>query len=185
MKKFVEKRFRRISSKPQVRTFTPGRKLRRKKIALLLYDLNKKKKIFLTYNKKRLLRRRIKWRRMPRLVEISHAAVFDRLLFFFWRVLPFLVETKKFLIELFVRLENKKLLTVYMMNASKFVAVDAGMILNFVVNFLKRRRRITKINKIFYRMMRIIRFFKARYKLRGFKLLLAGRFLRRDRATYI
>jgi hypothetical protein len=80
---------------------------------------------------------------------------------------------------------NKRSVEIYLANASKRVALDASNILDFVVNVFKRRRRITKINRIFYRILRILRFFKAKYKLRGFKLLLAGRFLRRDRATFI
>lgn len=95
------------------------------------------------------------------------------------------MDMKRLLKELFVRLQNKRIIEIYFLNASKPVFLDASSILDFIANFLKRRRRITKINKLFYRIIRILRFFRARYKLRGFKLLLAGRFLRRDRATYI
>lgn len=75
--------------------------------------------------------------------------------------------------------------TVFVLNSSKANMVSAKVLLLFVESFLKRRRRITKIVKLFYKIMRILNFFKKKFRLRGFKLLLAGRFLRRDRATFI
>lgn len=141
------------------------------------------------FSRKKYWRRRKKritgWRTLPRLRWKRRKRYFHRSLFFTWKLIPLLMYMKGFIRELLVRLENKRLVEVYFLNASKSVFLEASSILDFIMNFLKRRRRITKINKLFYRIIRILRFFRARYRLRGFKLLLAGRFLRRDRATYI
>ncbi len=96
-----------------------------------------------------------------------------------------MVEVKRFLGELFVKASNLQQIRVYFLGEMKPKVVEAKYILEFIERFLKKRRRVTKINKLFYRLMKILRFLKAKYKFRGFKLLLAGRFLRRDRATYI
>lgn len=140
------------------------------------------------FSRKKYWRRRKRitgWRTLPRLRWKRRKRYFHRSLFFTWKLIPLLMYMKGFVRELLVRLENKRLVEVYFLNATKSVFLEASSILDFIMNFLKRRRRVTKINKLFYRIIRILRFFRARYRLRGFKLLLAGRFLRRDRATYI
>lgn len=134
--------------------------------------------------KKRKVIRKLRWRRR-RTFRIRRLQLFYKSFFYVWKIFPLLVLIKRFIKRLFNKLMNKRSVEIYLANASKRVALDASNILDFVVNVFKRRRRITKINRIFYRILRILRFFKAKYKLRGFKLLLAGRFLRRDRATFI
>jgi ribosomal protein S3 len=105
---------------------------------------------------------------------------------YFFKIMPFLTGLKliceKYLESIFASVYERE---VYLMNMSKPNAIDAGVILHFVEVFLRRRRRVTKINKLFYRLIKILRFFRGKYRLRGFKFLLAGRFLRRDRATFI
>ena len=123
------------------------------------------------------------------MTRIKDRLLFDpffRTLFLYFKVLPFLLEIKQICVRA-VRLAftNAAFVQAYFLNMSKHNFVNPGTILEFVENFLRRRRRVTKINKLFYRIIKILRFFKAKYRLRGFKFLLAGRFLRRDRATFI
>ena len=42
-----------------------------------------------------------------------------------------------------------------------------------------------KANFILYKIIKILKFYKRKQKLKGFKFLLAGRFSRRDRATFL
>jgi len=106
-------------------------------------------------------------------------------LLLYFKIVPFLVALKHFLVETYVKLPNLKIRNVYFLNASKSAAISSKVMLEFIERFLRRRRRVTKINKLFYKIMKILRFFKAKFRLKGFKFLLAGRFLRRDRATYV
>ena len=178
--KVKKKRVRRKKKLSKARFFQ-----KKKRFAKINYLLLGRKYSRSRFWRKRKRRRILGWRTLPRLRWSRRKRDFHNSLFYVWKLLPLLMDMKRLLKELFVRLQNKRIIEIYFLNASKPVFLDASSILDFIANFLKRRRRITKINKLFYRIIRILRFFRARYKLRGFKLLLAGRFLRRDRATYI
>jgi hypothetical protein len=65
------------------------------------------------------------------------------------------------------------------MNRKNFNAND---VLNLAEALLRAKNRPTFV---FYRLIRILNYYKRRQKLKGFKVLLAGRFSRRDRATFL
>lgn len=125
------------------------------------------------------------WRFSPWLKQSYQREFWRVKLLLYFKIVPFLVALKHFLIEIYVKLPNLTVRNVYFLNSSKATAVNAKVMLEFVERFLRRRRRVTKINKLFYKIMKILRFFKAKFQLKGFKFMLAGRFLRRDRATYV
>lgn len=68
----------------------------------------------------------------------------------------------------------------YGLNKKNFNILD---ILDLVDLYLKRRRLSTI--KTLYTLLKILKRLSRRQKLTGFKFLLAGRFTRRDRATYV
>lgn len=68
----------------------------------------------------------------------------------------------------------------YGLNKKNFNILD---ILDLVDLYLKRRRLST--TKTLYTLLKVLKKLSRRQKLTGFKFLLAGRFTRRDRATYV
>lgn len=125
------------------------------------------------------------WRKLVKKKDEIARAPLHRNFVLFFKLMPLLYEMKLFFYEYFRRTLNLRCFDVYLLNVNKGTGVNARLILEFVENFLRRRRRVTKINKLFYRLLKIIKFFYKKYRWAGFKLMLAGRFLRRDRATFI
>lgn len=60
---------------------------------------------------------------------------------------------------------------------------NANMIINFIVRRLQYRQ--FRISRLIYDILRILKRLVRARKVEGYKFLLAGRFSRRDRATYI
>lgn len=164
------------------------KKLRKRRSAHKVSKRFKKKKFFpygSRYRKRHKRKIRLEsWRKNPKNKLKPYRVIF-RLFLLYYKFVPFFVELKKFMIRALSNHHNLGKIDVYILNVSKLKVVSAKILLLYVVKFLKRRRRVTKIVKLFYKIMRILNFFKKKFMLRGFKLLLAGRFLRRDRATFI
>jgi hypothetical protein len=108
-----------------------------------------------------------------------------RFLVIYFKILPFLIEFKRFILKTLIKLFNPGLVKIYLLSITKYRSITAKYILWFVEKFLRRYRRIKKMKKVFYKLVKYLLLLKKKFKLRGFKFLLAGRFFRRNRAIYI
>lgn len=108
------------------------------------------------------------------------------LMFIYFQLLPFLIEIKELLIKSLKKAPNQGLVKVFLLNTSKVRSVNAKEILEFINSFLTRKKlKIRKIRKLFYKILKYVKFMLGKQRCLGFKFVLAGRFTRRDRVTFI
>lgn len=109
----------------------------------------------------------------------------QKFLLSFFKILPLLLEFKRLVLKALYKFFPQLHCRVYLLNVTKYSCTTAKYILEHVEKVFKRSKRTTKFKRTFYRFVRLLIIIKKKFKLKGFKLLIAGRFARRNRAVYI
>lgn len=106
---------------------------------------------------------------------------FFKKIFFFFFFLPQLMFLKDFLINTLNKVDSISMKKIFFLGLNQ-KTFNINDVLNLIEILLRLK---LKANFILYRIIKILKFYKKKQKLKGFKFLLAGRFSRRDRATFL
>lgn len=106
--------------------------------------------------------------------------LFKKFIFFFFFI-PQFIFLKDFLINSLNKINSLSIKKIYFMglNQRNFNVKDLLSLIELLL------RHKTRTNFILHKVIKILRFVLRRQKLKGFKILLAGRFTRRDRAIFL
>jgi hypothetical protein len=100
-------------------------------------------------------------------------------------LVPLTIELKRFIASSISKIQKRRaLIKVYCGFQSQERAFSAKIFLEYV-QYILRRKKLMKINKVLFRIIKLLNVCRVAFGLRGFKFLVAGRFTRRDRATYV
>ena len=106
--------------------------------------------------------------------------------FVYFCLVPLLIKLKIFIKNSLAATSNRAgNFEIYFLGQAHMFSVTASSLVDYVSHILRRSGHMWKINKLLYRILKVFNVFRVRYGWRGFKFLLAGRFTRRDRATFI
>lgn len=141
-------------------------------------------------------RRRLTQEIMPRRPKGKRKAVYNatslvqkkklrRVIFIYFRILPFLLELKYLVTKVIANFLPQMQCRIFLLNVSVKNVITAAYVLEYVERFLRRYRRSLRVKKHFHRLIKFLLFLQKKFKIKGFKFLIAGRFARRDRVTYI
>lgn len=118
----------------------------------------------------------------PLLTPHRHSRVSKKLWIYFI-LLPYLLYIKRLLIRvLFSKLAHCVKVGVFFLGVNQR-SLNASVIIDFIVQRLQKRQ--LRISRLLYDALRVLKRLVRAQSLTGYKLLIAGRFSRRDRATYV
>lgn len=118
---------------------------------------------------------------MINFTKMKHFKPFFKRFFFYFYLLPYFMFLKDFFLNTLNKLNSKIKKKIFFLglNQKNFNINDVFFLIEL---FLRRKFRP---NFVLHRIIKVFNFCMRRQKVTGFKILLAGRFSRRDRATFL
>lgn len=137
----------------------------------------------LLYSKRRFYKKRLLINRVDPFLTPRRYTRISKKVWTYFLVLPYLIYVKNTIIKtIFSKIVRPAGVKVFFLGVHQR-SVNANMVIDFLVRRLEYR--YYRISRLIYDALRILRRLVKTQKIAGYRFLLAGRFSRRDRATFI